>query len=488
MFVRILDWLLALGSLAGFALLGLWAVYQSPSNAQSLEQSLQHQAESVLYATGQDWAKVEMDGQRATLSGVAPSPEALERARLTVLESEGAGGFIFGGVTVIEDGIASIADLPVISPYVWTATKTDDARIILTGHVPSEDIRSDILSDAELIAPGNVEDRTRLGSGQPDGDWQRVARIGLRQFDLIETGYARLSDTRLAVSGIAMNDAARIQASAEVANIAAPYSGHPAIRGASLWSASHDARGLLLTGRISTEDERAEIVAMAAQYYSGEVIDEMTVADQNHDGWMDGVRLGLPHFTQFQSGEMGFAPESVGFTFEGEASGSTLSYLAEDMGKLTGPYGVVLKAETVQVEVAELEGIDFSGDSKLACQAGFDAVLAGNKVYFASGNAEITRESGITLDKLMAVAAQCDEALVFELGGHTDNQGERAFNVWLSLERAKAVSGYMTSGGITATRLTAIGHGPDIPAADNSTWNGRAQNRRIEFTVKDGNE
>ena len=185
---------------------------------------------------------------------------------------------------------------------------------------------------------------------------------------------------------------------------------------------------------------------------------------------------------------MAFEPEGDGFTFQGEASGSTLAYLAEDMKKLAGPYAVDIDVETIQIDVDEIAGIDFEADAVAACQGAFDAVLTTNKVFFATGKDRITRRSGDTLDKLMAVSARCRPNLIFELGGHTDSVGSRAANLTLSQERAKAVAVYMVQAGMDEGRLSAVGYGPDQPAASNETEEGRAQNRRIEFTVKERSE
>ena len=227
---------------------------------------------------------------------------------------------------------------------------------------------------------------------------------------------------------------------------------------------------------------------MRLNFFAGDIINEMIIEPLDYQDWVDGVRLGLPHFSKFKSGEMAFEPSGDGFTFQGEASGSTLAYLAEDMKKMEGAYSVSIDVETIQVAVAEIEGIDFEASAVEACQAAFDAVLASNKVYFESGKDLITRESGETLDKLMAVSSRCDGSLVFELAGHTDTVGNRAQNLVLSQDRAKAVAAYMSQTGMDSGRLSAIGFGPDEPAATNETPEGRAQNRRIEFTVKERSE
>ena len=485
MFVRLLDWLLALGSLAGLALVGWWSVYQSPHNAVRLQTELQSAVEQKLIEDGHAWASVEMYGQRAVLSGAAPAEAAFEEARESVLLTEGQGGLIFGGVTVVENESEAA---PPISPYDWRATKTADGRIILNGYVPNDAIRRTIVEDAQLIAGDAVEDRMEFGAGAPAGNWQGVARMGVRQLGLLDAGQAQLLDNKLSVSGVAMSDASKAEVIADVANIAAPFESSADIRGSSLWSARHDRNALILSGRVASEVERTEIVSIATKYFAGDIVDEMAVEAHDYQEWIGGVRLGLPHFANFQSGEMAFAPESDGFSFSGEASGSTLAYLAEDMGKIEGPYAVSIEAETIQVDVAEITGIDFDADAVAACQAAFDAVLAQNKVYFASGKDLITRQSGQTLDKIMAVSSRCDEDLLFELGGHTDSVGGRATNLSLSKDRANAVATYMSEAGMNVDRLSAVGYGPDQPAASNETPEGRAQNRRIEFTVKERSE
>ena len=67
--------------------------------------------------------------------------------------------------------------------------------------------------------------------------------------------------------------------------------------------------------------------------------------------------------------------------------------------------------------------------------------------------------------------------------GHTDNQGDDAHNDKLSVERAMAVKNWLISKGVAANRLIAVGFGEKRPVADNSTEEGRAQNRRTEFHI-----
>ena len=76
-----------------------------------------------------------------------------------------------------------------------------------------------------------------------------------------------------------------------------------------------------------------------------------------------------------------------------------------------------------------------------------------------------------------------DVTVEADSGGHTDNQGERDYNITLSLQRAQAVKDYMMGKGIAEGRLSAVGFGPDKPIANNKSAGGRKKNRRTEFKL-----
>lgn len=101
----------------------------------------------------------------------------------------------------------------------------------------------------------------------------------------------------------------------------------------------------------------------------------------------------------------------------------------------------------------------------------------GTEVLFATNSAELTAEGRTTLDRL----APCWREGRFEVGGHTDRSGTDAINQPLSEARARAVVDHLVSGGIPASALTARGYGSSKPVADDTTTEGRARNRRVEF-------
>jgi outer membrane protein OmpA-like peptidoglycan-associated protein len=103
-------------------------------------------------------------------------------------------------------------------------------------------------------------------------------------------------------------------------------------------------------------------------------------------------------------------------------------------------------------------------------------------VYFDTNRATIKRVSYALLDDV-AQALKDNPRLHVEVGGHTDSQGNDAFNLRLSQKRAEAVRIYLIKKAITSDRLVARGYGEAVPIADNRTTAGRAQNRRVEFVI-----
>lgn len=105
-----------------------------------------------------------------------------------------------------------------------------------------------------------------------------------------------------------------------------------------------------------------------------------------------------------------------------------------------------------------------------------------NNIFFETGKAELKAESYAELNRVIKFLNDNPEIKI-EISGHTDNVGSKDKNKTLSEERAKAVMDYLISKGIDASRLVAKGYGMEKPVADNATDEGKALNRRVEFTI-----
>ena len=116
-----------------------------------------------------------------------------------------------------------------------------------------------------------------------------------------------------------------------------------------------------------------------------------------------------------------------------------------------------------------------------------DPVEVGAKVilkniYFETGKATLKSESYSTLDNVIKLL-QNNPTLRIEISGHTDNIGSLRTNMKLSSDRAKSVVNYLVQHGIAQSRLEYKGYGFSQPIAPNTTAEGRAKNRRVEFKV-----
>lgn len=105
-----------------------------------------------------------------------------------------------------------------------------------------------------------------------------------------------------------------------------------------------------------------------------------------------------------------------------------------------------------------------------------------DNVNFETGKADLKPESFPVLDELVTYLTRKEDERI-EIGGHTDNVGKPAANLILSMGRAKSVMAYVISKGIDPNRLTAKGYGMTQPIAENTTAEGRAQNRRTEVKI-----
>jgi OmpA-OmpF porin, OOP family len=105
-------------------------------------------------------------------------------------------------------------------------------------------------------------------------------------------------------------------------------------------------------------------------------------------------------------------------------------------------------------------------------------------VNFATDSADLTPESSNVLDYGVATLKKYPQ-MVIEVDGHTDNRGTKKHNLLLSQRRAESVMRYLKEHGVT-NNLTAQGFGEDDPVADNSTADGRLENRRVSLKIVGG--
>jgi OOP family OmpA-OmpF porin len=120
------------------------------------------------------------------------------------------------------------------------------------------------------------------------------------------------------------------------------------------------------------------------------------------------------------------------------------------------------------------------GSMNMIGQKFTDAKIVTHGINFDVDKATIKPESMGTLNMIVKVL-QNNPDIKFEVDGHTDNTGNAPHNLTLSQQRADSVKTQLISMGVDASRLTSKGFGDTKPIADNSTPEGKANNRRVEF-------
>lgn len=104
-------------------------------------------------------------------------------------------------------------------------------------------------------------------------------------------------------------------------------------------------------------------------------------------------------------------------------------------------------------------------------------------VTFQSASADLSSNFIPVLNDVATILNQYPSTYI-DVVGHADSQGSDAYNQDLSERRANTVASYLVSQKVKSERIYVAGMGESQPIADNSTPEGRAQNRRVEITLR----
>src|SRR4051794_26114243 len=105
-----------------------------------------------------------------------------------------------------------------------------------------------------------------------------------------------------------------------------------------------------------------------------------------------------------------------------------------------------------------------------------------NNVMFAFNSYALTPTADTTLNSLITILNKYPTTNI-EVQGHTDSTGTLEYNQTLSESRAHSAAQYLKDHGIASARITEKGYGKTAPKYPNSTAEGRAMNRRVEFLI-----
>jgi outer membrane protein OmpA-like peptidoglycan-associated protein len=358
----------------------------------------------------------------------------------------------------------------------------DGATLDLVGMVPSEAARAALIDAVKARFPGRpVNDKSQVAPGAPDG-WQQCVVAGLASLPRLKKGKSVLTDHKLDVSGETDDYAASqsvpgdIKAAAgqtcdATTNIA--FTGQ--MKTDLTWKATREANGMVtIEGEAPDDASRLHLVEIAQQIYAGSsVTDNMKIVGAASEPWSSAAHLGLEEMARLRNGEVSISGKELvikGAAESDQVANDIRSVLSTDL-----PPGFKSRDEINVMSVEEK-----AADS---CQTLMRQTTAKGTINFERAKADLTSDSTQTLKDLAQIANECPSFSI-QIEGHTDAEGTDERNQRLSDRRARAVADFLAQNGVEARRLTTVGYGASRPIADNATAEGRAKNRRIEFTVR----
>lgn len=235
---------------------------------------------------------------------------------------------------------------------------------------------------------------------------------------------------------------------------------------------------VVLTGVLPDQATKDQLLGRAKEVYGADnVVDSLTIDGKvAKPSWIATV-LGLLPFTGKDVKNGGLAVEKNSISLIGQVSSEAVKAKVYQDASLAFPQATINNLLTVGGETLTSE--------QATTQAQVNEQIAGKIVEFDTGNDQLTAKGKAVLDEIAPVFEKSPDTN-FEIGGHTDSQGNDAANLKLSERRAVTVKNYLVGKNLKAERFTTKGFGETQPVADNNTEEGRQRNRRISFSVKGG--
>lgn len=484
-----------LAGLAAIAALGIFSIEIDllPGSRADAEARLRERAEAALTAAGAGWAEADMQGQKAVLSGVAPDEAAARKAAEALERSTWSGGVLVGGVTSVDaSAVAVQSEPPVVAPFVWVAERLGE-EIVFSGYAPSAEAREAVYRIARAHFPGaEISGELDIAQGAPpEHAWLAAAETSLQALSRLEEGAAAATGSRFEVSGRAA-DHERAQAAralmnslppgiAGAADVTAPAPQPPPDETPAAETAADEApsdeEGAAAeptVAKTASADQDAPADDDAAEDMAGEADAEEPVSPGAEAETVDDAGEAAAAETAQEPADEPVPPA------EGQAEPVEQAAAAEAAPPQETADGLVRLAETQAEPAQEAEPVD---PAVLAeCRTRLERMLVGLQVSFDSEGTAIDSASQEQLLELATILMICPYFDV-RITGHTDASGSEAQNLRLSRERAESVAAFLRSFGVDDEMLSARGAGSSVPLADNSTPEGRALNRRIEFTL-----
>ncbi len=475
----VIPGLVAIGAVSGVSLY---------SETGKIEGDLTTRSKGLLDTAGMDWATIEFNGRDGVLSGVSPRDDAADTA-IELITKE-------WGVRVVDDQTTLLSEQ---KPFTWNLERKGDA-LSMNGFLPYELSKKtdQFLKDATGLS--DVSSSVKAARGEPENLDEAIG-LSAALLGALPAGKVMLEDNKLTITAtledgneehvalydklqglIASNDIGAIELDLQINKPKAPISiasdqTNNAIDGLII---TRSENGVDLKGSVPSAKLKQDLLSLAHRKFGFGNVKENLQIKEGADisglsvkSFSKAANAALQAVSRLGEGKAelldGGLKLNGGAFYEG-AMAQVSKFLSSAL-----PEGVATDANLAVITPGEALGSE-------ECQAQLKGALSQNSIYFDSGKASISSDSFGLLDSLIYTAHRCQEAAI-QIEGHTDSDGDDAFNQTLSEKRAQAVQSYLAKAGLDAGRLSAKGFGESKPVADNGTDEGKAKNRRIDFVI-----
>ncbi|MGB0846592.1 MAG: OmpA family protein [Thiolinea sp.] len=491
-----------------------------------VESDLTNRVSQALTEANIDWVNVDVEhrGRDVLLTGAPPAAGDEAEALKIAAAVAGVNKVDFAGlgddVTMTTENAAT--EPAIILPTLNATLR--DGKMILQGSLPSQQEVEGLVNAAEKrFGKDNVSNQLIVGEGVATPEWLASADE-LLSIVPDKDAALNISDQGVEIAGEVKSDdvkqamllrAKRLLGDQVTDNISVKRLLPPEVE-----MQLADGK-FVLNGKVSSQEQADDLFTAAAKRVGIDNVDnKLEVSEEYADaGWLDSAQK----IAETLLAENGTAKIAEG-TLELEAavdSEATRNALVAKSNEALKDSGLILVnnisvsdeasgnaadnqttdatqgAADDQTTDATQEATDNTkpddADEQKAeaaakvCQEKLDSAMKDKNILFRVNKADIRNESNALLDELAGIVQDCKNTLSGKqvaIGGHTDSDGAKSYNLQLSQRRADAVRAYLIGKGVSGRLLTAKGFGEAEPVASNSTAAGKAQNRRISFDIK----
>lgn len=457
-----------------------------------------------------------LDGETLSLSGDADDAQVREDA-IALLGRNAPLGLevVTRGIRVPEPVVEpepepepEVPDVAVVEPvapqpppFSFFAVREGDVLTLSGGMPDNETLNSVLLLAARKMPDARIADELVVVENAPEG-LSSIASEVVRALSDMPDGVGLITVDTVRLIGEVTDDAAGVRINEAIAaSLGAGQTFDAAITVPEVtipvlspytWSAAKGPDGIALSGGVPDQPTRDRLVDKArGQLVGGRVTDQMELASGAPAGFGELTSGALDGLTQLDAGTIALGGTELTVT------GRTPSADAQaELDRIIGaalPDGVTYapsvfvqaRANSQASAPVDVDAVMNAGEDvdEGVCQSLLDTLLNLGTVNFEVDQSDLTPESFPTLVRLGYASELCPTAQI-TIEGHTDSDGSDDYNQGLSERRAKTVVGFLTEQGVQADRLEAIGFGEARPLAPNTTSEGKARNRRIEFSVR----